>query len=71
MDYYGLTFDFEKENKRILKMYSHKFASKDIERTESYTIYILPEAEFKFRVAMGKSAPVSLKTTIGKSSFVL
>jgi hypothetical protein len=35
-------------------------------------VYILPEAEFKFKVSMGKDSSVhTVRTTIGKTSFIL
>ena len=49
-------------------MYSHKFNTNDY----NYVVYILPEAEFKFKVSMGKDSSVqSVKTTIGKMNFTL
>jgi hypothetical protein len=67
VDYYGLTFEFTNDNTNILKRYSHKFNNPDF----TYSVYILPESECKFKVRMAGSPPVQLKTTIGKSSFVL
>ena len=68
VDYYGLLFEFEKDSKNILKMYSHEFNQGGCR----YTVYILPQAEFKFKVKMdSNSNSVNLKTTIGKINFTL
>jgi hypothetical protein len=70
VDYYGLTFEFEKSSKDILKMYSYKFQKNEF----TYNIYLLPETEFKFKVRLsegGLQSSASLKTTIGRTNFTL
>ena len=71
IDYYGLSFEFEKDNKDIQKLYSLKCYNQN--QSPNY-IYILPDAEFKFKARIKnhpKCLPASLKTTIGKSNFIL
>ena len=68
IDYYGLHFEFEKEYRCINKIYCHKHVAQDY----STMVYILPEADFKFKVSMGKdSNSHTVKTEIGKTHFTL
>jgi hypothetical protein len=50
-------------------MYSHKFMREDF----NYQVYLLPDTEFKFKARLpeGGTTVASLRTTIGRTNFVL
>lgn len=49
-------------------MYSHKYFLEE----NPYHVYSLPETEFKFKAKLSNnSTSASLRTTIGKSNFIL